>query len=266
VNGLLYEFRGAGQGDYEPIRILPKPANHNVLDFNGRLEPIRGFELFGEWARSFNDQNRLSSLDANDDIDHAYKAGVRLKQIAIDFGFAEKGRIEAELRRRRVGADFASFNRIRPVEFGRRWNLGTATAASPGDSGGLGDERIDEAEAAVYLDPVSFLRAERGMIELGNAFVGARTLLETGIAERAGYQVEWIESDEGPAGIKGRWQRQKGRFVQPLFGQRLAPGIEFEKERREQKAAGTDSMTGASLAFTEIRPGSTWSGGRLGTG
>ena len=45
VNGLLYEYRGPGQGDYEPVRILPKPANHNVLDFNGRLEPIRGVRV-----------------------------------------------------------------------------------------------------------------------------------------------------------------------------------------------------------------------------
>lgn len=266
VNGLLYEYRGPGQGDYEPVRILPKPANHNVLDFNGRLEPIRGIELFGEWARSFNDQNRLSSLDRNDDIDHAYKAGFRVKPIPINFGFAENGHVEAEVRRRQVGSDFESFNRIRPVEFGRRWNIGSQSANTITSANALGDERIDEAQAAIYLNPVSFVRAERGSIDLGNAFSGTRSMVEAEFDQRARYQTEWIDSKDLQEEETGRWVRQSGRLTWPLFEQRLAPSIEFEQEQREQRVTGTDSLTRASLAFTELRPGITWKADRLDAG
>ena len=263
VNGILYEFRGEGRGDYEPVRVLPKPANHNVLDFNGRLEPIPNIELFGEWARSFNDQNRLSQVDGADDVDYAYKSGLRIKPIPIGFGFEERGHVEAEVLRRQVGANFESFNRIRPVEFDRRWNLNAQSVSATSGVVNGGDEQTDEVSLAVYLNPKSFLRGEAGRLDLAGAFQGQRKAAELGIVERVSYLVEEISSDDKSLSVDGNWFRQRGQLMYPLLSGRFIPRFEFEQERREQKAAGTDSLTMASLAFVEYRPGVSWMAERL---
>ncbi|MFK7843875.1 MAG: hypothetical protein AB8G77_01145 [Rhodothermales bacterium] len=263
VNGILYEYRGAGQGEYEPVRILPKPANHNVLDFNGRLEPIQNVELFGEWARSFNDQNRLSSFDGVDDIDHAYKTGIRIKPIPVSFGFAERGHVEGEGFRRQIGANFESFDRIRPVEFGRKWNLNARSVSATGGVLNAGDEEIDEANLAVYFNPQLFVKGEIGSLDLAGAFKGRRNAAEFGLVDRVSYLIESISSDDNVLAEQGSWFRQKGALQHPIFGGRFTPRFEFEQERREQRAASTDSLTMASLSFTEYRPGISWGAERL---
>ncbi len=263
VNGILYEYRGAGQGDYEPVRVLPKPANRNLLDFNGRLEPVPYVEVFGEWARSFNDQNRLSRIDNDDDIDHAFKTGVRIKPIPVNFGFAENGHVEAEGYRREIGASFASFDRIRPVEFGRKWNLNARSVTATGGVQGAGDERIDEGSLSVYLNPNAFVRGEVGRIDFEDAFAGERTALVTGYAGYLDYTLESINSDDALLGENGRWFRQKGDLSIPLLGQRLRPTFGFEQENRRQRVAGTDSLTMASISFVEYRPGISWTTDKL---
>ncbi|MDZ4700327.1 MAG: hypothetical protein SH809_11520 [Rhodothermales bacterium] len=268
VNGILYEYRGAGLGEYDPVLVLPRPKNQNLLAFQSRLEPIRGVEVFGEWARSFFDQNRLSAADAADDVGNAYVAGGRIDHIPVDFGAAERGSISAEYRRRLVGQRFTAFNRIRPVEFGRRWNLGARTFNAETDLAAFGgDEVTDEASVEVRLTPASFVRGEAGWLNLGDAFDSRRALGQLGLAEARGpqaeYRIELIASENRLEGEEGDWLRQRGRLAQPLFGRRFTPYLEMEQERREQRAAGTDSLTLASLAFLEFRPGIGWAGERL---
>ncbi len=263
VNGILYEYRGQGLGDYEPVRILPKPANHNVLDFTGSIEPIRHIELFGEWARSFNDQNRLSMFDEADDIDHALKTGLRIKDIPVSFGFEERGHIEGELFRRQIGANFESFNRIRPVEFGRKWNLNARSVSATGGVVDAGDEQIDEANLAVYFNPTTFVRGEAGEIDLQGTFLGRRKAASLGLFDNLSYLVETIESTDNFLGEDGSWFRQRGELTRKFLDGRLQPRFEFEQEKREQEVIGTDSLTMASLAFTEYRPGVSWSAEQL---
>ena len=263
VNGILYEYRGEGQGDYEPVRILPKPANRNLLDFNGRLEPVPYVEVFGDWARSFNDQNRLSATDAEDDVDHAYKTGIRIRPIPVDFGFAERGHVEAEGYRRQIGANFSSFDRIRPVEFGRKWNLNTRAVTATGGVAESGDEQIDEASVALYLNPGAFIRGEAGRIDFQETFTGQRSAFEAGYAGYLQYTLESISSDDRVLGEEGQWFRQRGELSWPLAGQRLRPTFGFEQENRRQRVAGTDSLTMASIAFVEYRPGISWTTDKL---
>src|SRR5690625_6795988 len=56
---------------------------HNLFDVYGSVAVIPNVEVFGEWARSFQDLNRLSPLDAEDDAGSAYEAGVRVSPIEL---------------------------------------------------------------------------------------------------------------------------------------------------------------------------------------
>ena len=262
VNGILYVYRGPGRGEYDPVRLLPKPRQQRLFDLRGGFEPIKGLEIFGEWAQSLNDENRSSNLDAADDQGKAYIGGFRLKPLALLFGGSNLGTVSAEVRRRFTGNHFATFDRTRPVEFARRWNLDARTIGQGGSTVQNGDETIDEARVDWAVTPQSNVRAELGRISLSETFTGTRQAFFLQVGEvklpRINYRLESIKSDDEVRLEDGSWLRQLGRIEQPMLKGRLVPRFEFEQERRRQQVAGTDSLASPSIAFVEYRPGVAW--------
>ncbi len=257
VNGILYEYRGPGGGDYLPIRILQKPKQQRLVDLHGAVEPITGLELFGEWAQSAHDENRLSPLDDNDDLGGAYHVGARLK--GVDLGPA---RVSGRLRRRFVGGSFEAFNRIRPVEFERRWNLNARRVTAAEGVVGAESETIDEADVVVDLFEQTTAGVELGRISLGDGFEGMRRAA-TLVTQEAGfphldYRFELIGSRDDLLEETGRWLRQAGIVRYPLAAGRLVPSMEIEHERRRQRFTNLDSLARPSFTFVEYRPGIGW--------
>ena len=265
VNGILYVYRGPGLGDYAPVRVLPRPQQKRLLDLVGGFEPVRGVEIFGEWARSLSDENRLSDVDAADDQDDAYLTGLRLSPRSVPFGGGLLGNLSAEYRRRHTGENFSAFERTRPIEFGRRWNL-TNLSSQIADSL---DETTDEAFVQWDVTPRSSLRGEWGRLRLAGLFGSTRQSATARLAEeglpRVGYQIENIESRDEASLLDGRWRRQLGRIEQPLGRGRFVPLFEIEEERRRQRVVGTDSLARQSFQFVEYRPGLAWRTERLQT-
>ena len=267
VNGIVYVFRGQGRGDYEPERILPRPKQQRLLDLHGAVAPLPGLEVFGEWAGSLYDENRLSALDAADDLGNAYLAGLRLQPVGLGFGQAK---VSAELRRRFVGADFEAFDRIRPVEFGRQWNLDARPVGPAGTATGSGDEQIDEGFVQLDVTALSALRVEAGRLELGAGFRAQRQEAVLRAAEKGwplvDYRVTRIASRDTLLHEDGRWFRQLGTLRYPLLAGRLVPRFEVEHERRRQRVIGTDSLARRSFDFVEYRPGLAWATEKLEAG
>jgi len=262
VNGIVYVYRGRGMGEYEPDRLLPKPKRQQLFDLHASVEPVKGVELFGEWARSLNDLNRLSDLDAEDDADDAGLAGLRVKPFDLTIGGLRFGTLEGLVRRRITGASFTSFDRTRPVEFGRQWNLLSRQVNATGGAGQAGDEVTDEAQVQFKVSPGTGLKYTRGRLELGEDFSGERQVLEVTAAEGAWpaleYRLEDIGSLEVLQAEEGAWVRQLGRLSKPLLQNKLTTRLEVEHEQRRQLALGTDSLLRPSFAFLEVRPGVTW--------
>ncbi|MEM1271727.1 MAG: hypothetical protein AAGI08_16890, partial [Bacteroidota bacterium] len=123
LNGIVFAWVGPGGGDSEPVRLLPKPKLQRLVDLNGAFEVLPGLEVFGEWAESGNEMNRMSQLDAGDDIGRALLAGIRLTPTEIDIGGRDIGTLSAQVRRRTAETEFEAFGRTRAVEFNRKWNL-----------------------------------------------------------------------------------------------------------------------------------------------
>ncbi len=260
VNGILYEFRGAGLGDYEPIRVLPKPKLQQLFDIAGTVSPVGGVEVFGEWARSINNENRLSVLDASDDGGGAYTVGTRVTALGLGLGGIS---MSIEARRRFVDANFRSFNRIRQVEFGRRWNLGSRQAGAAGGNSIAADETATEIEGSLDFSQNSRVAAEWGEIDLGDAFSAVRRagvvhVEETGWPSVA-YNVEYVTSDDQGRFEVGKWLRHTGRVSHQNLAWRLTPAVEVEHEDRRQRDIIADSLLPVSLGFVEIRPSLTWS-------
>ncbi len=258
-NGLVYEYRGPGQGAYEPIQPLPAPQKQRLVDLTGSVEPVEGVELFGEWAQSVNNENRFSSLDAGDNRDQAYVAGVRLPSTTLDLGGLSTGTLSGTARRRVRGRHFNPFNQTRSVEYGRRWNLSRRGSGLPEDLRERGTEIINRGELRFEGGEGSAVEVGGGQLTIGSAFEAWRHQERVDVEEpgwpRATLQSAYVSSTNRQGNVSGSWLRQQGAVRQPLLDGALTPRVEVERERRRQRALGTDSLTREAFSFVEVRPG-----------
>ena len=248
INGLLFEWVGPGQGDYEPFRNLPAPIEQQMAAINTTFSLSEHIRLFGEWAVSDYDQNRFSSFDDNDNVDHSYLGGVQIDSLKTGTGIFS---LKAE--RRFSGSDFEFFERTRDVEFDRKWNLSDLEQSQ---------ETINELTAKYDFNSNTSLNGEYGLIDrLG--FTARRqasdfeTENENGF--RLNYQQDWIQSEDDQQMNDGEWFRQRGRisnqFSQKTSEYSFTPYLSFEQETRIQRNQQSDSLTNQSLKFYEITPG-----------
>jgi len=257
-NGILYEYRGPGQGPYAPVIPLPQPKKRQVFDLRGSVKPVQGLTISGEWARSTNDANRFSDRDSGNDQDDALEATARLAPTEVRVGGVNLGRLSAEYRRRQRGEHFEPFNPTRDIDFGRRWNLSRRGSDVTADLQNAGDETIDALRVTHALGDSSRLEGALGRLQIGSAFDSWRRRGALSIQEQNGprvtAQTEYVTSTNRLDGSDGAWLRQRGTIRQPLWAGAVEPAVTVERERRRQRALGTDSLTRASFAFLKIRP------------
>jgi hypothetical protein len=265
TNGVVYEYVGEGDGAYSPTQPLPAPAKQRLVDLTGSIEPVPGVEVFGEWAGSLNDQNRFSDLDAGNDRGQAYSTGVRLAPLSLDAGSVSLGTLSGEVRRRRRGQNFVTFDQTRPVEYGRRWNLSRSGSDLPARLRDRGGETVDEGQLTLDWGGGSVLEAGLGRLNVGSAFEAWRRRGRFSIQEagwpRLSLRTVSITSTDRPAQVDGVWLQQDGTVRQPLLDSRLVPEFEVEREERRQRVQGTDSLRRESFRFLELRPGLSYEDG-----
>lgn len=259
VNGVVFEYRGPGRGAYEPVQRLPSPQRQRLVNLTGSVEPVTGVEVFGEWAQSINDQNRFSSLDTGNDKDQAYVAGLRLPGTTLDLGGVPTSTLSGRVRRKVRGRNFETFNQTRSIEYGRRWNLSRRGSGLPEALQGAGTETVNRGRLRLQMGERSSLEGSGGRLTIGSAFEAwrHRQQLELKAAgwPRLTFQSSYVSSTNRPGQVAGTWLRQKGTIRQPLLDGVLTPRLEVERERRQQQALSTDSLTREAFSFVEVRPG-----------
>ena len=257
TNGLVYAWRGPGRGNYVPLRILPRPRQQRMVDLRGSVTPVRQLQLFGEWAQSLYDRNRLSQLHQGDDAGIAYMGGARLMPLAVGLGT-----VAFNMHRRHASATFASFDRIRPVEFERLWNLDAQQSAATRRSVTGASETVDEVTFAWQATAGTHLEATMGRIVLGSDFKAQRQEMGVTLDERRGPRVRYhlvtIRSQDDVRMEAGTWLRQGARLSMPIFKDRLVPAVQVWQERRALTTAGGDSLVAPSEAYVQATPGITW--------
>lgn len=248
VNGLLFEWVGSNQGDYEPFRNLPAPIEQQMAALNSSYQINKNVRLFGEWAVSDYDRNRFSDLDDRDNTDHSYLGGVRIDSLKTGTGLFS---LKAE--RRYSGSNFEFFERTRDVEFDRKWNLTNFEQSQ---------ETTNELVARYDFNTGTSLNGEYGFIDrIG--FSGQRQASAFTSQNKNGFQAsydqDWIQSEDDLQMINGSWFRQQGRvskrFSKENSDNSFTPYISFEHENRVQRDQQSDSLTNQSLKFYEVTPG-----------
>ena len=259
ANGIVYEYVGPGEGPYAPIEPLPAPTRRRLVDLSGAVEPIPGVEVAGEWAQSLNDQNRFSSLDGANDEGQAYEGRLRVRPQPLEVGNVHLGAVSGRVRRVVRGRHFETFGRTRPIEYARTWNLARSGSALPTGLRDRGAETVDRARLQFETDNGSRVEGEVGRLTIGSAFTGWRQEGRAQVRAPGGARVqlrsEHVQSTNRFGEVEGTWVRQRAVARQPLVGGGLTPRLAVERERRRQRALGTDSLTRDAFSFVEVRPG-----------
>ncbi|MGM0589949.1 MAG: hypothetical protein ACQETE_16145 [Bacteroidota bacterium] len=249
VNGLVFEWVGPGQGRYEPFRKLVPPQKRQMVAIRGAYQLTDHWEVFGEWAGSDYDQNRLSSLDDQNNQDLGYWGGIRLQEAQTDLGT-----ISAEISQRYQGKRFSYFERVRDVEFDRKWNITSSQETQ---------ERITQADAEWSWSPQSSLGISAGIIGR-DSLDGNRQQLKLKTSESGwpsiSYRLERVESSDRYMDQEGNWIRQQGlsQYLWKTKAGTWIPQFQWEQEHRKQTYLPTDTLTNESIRFYDIGPGLNW--------
>lgn len=245
ANGVLYEWVGPGNGRYMPQRRLPVPREQSMLTLRGRFEPTSRITVASEWVTSHLDQNRFSSIGNRNNSDMALFTSLSMRSPQTVLG-----QFDLQIQNRYEGRHFAYFDRAREVEFGRRWNVGSRTAAN--------GQQWDVTGGWVPREGTS-LRAGAGFLERPD-FEGRRADLHL-VSEQMplpglDYYLELVQSDDQLSSEKGTWIRQQGRIDYSLAAGSgyLLPSLEFEHEDRRQKETQTGALLPVSNQFVEAGP------------
>ncbi|MDG5768037.1 hypothetical protein QA596_11220 [Balneolales bacterium ANBcel1] len=246
ANGILYEWVGPGKGNYAPQRQISRPVEQSMIALRSSFRATSHLTVYGEWAGSYHDRNRLSPLDNHNNHDMGFLGGVELTSRPTRLG-----RFGLDVRGRYEGEHFAYFDRVREVEFDRRWNLSELQAAS---------ERRLEGSGRWAPSDFTELEIGAGAIERGE-FDGTRGDMRL-LSEEEGlpgidYYLEYVASSDRYRDQEGNWLRQRGRIDHTWSapGGTLHPEFVFEQEDRRQRATVSDSLLPQSFRFFEIGPG-----------
>jgi hypothetical protein len=245
TNGLLYEWVGPGLGSYDATRQLPAPEKQQMVALNGTLDLTENLEFFGEWAVSDYDENRFSSIGDDDNTDLGYLTGIRIKGMETAIG-----KVSGNIRRRYTGEKFEFFERIREVEFDRKWNI-IRTEQSK--------ESINQAEFSVQPTDLTMVTAEIGQVNR-DGFDGLRQAFSFSSDEnwlQLDYHQDWVKSDDKLLKQEGNWFRHQGTISKrtKINDHLVTPFIRFEQEDRRQRRLDTDSLLAVSQKFYELGSG-----------
>jgi hypothetical protein len=245
ANGLLFEWVGPGNGNYEPFRQLPAPQLQQMAALDTRLELNQFITLYGELAGSFFDVNRFSGLDDEDNEDLAYKSGLRIQNLS-----AGEGNFSLDLRRRFSGSNFRFFDRTRDIEFVRRWNLSSFEQS---------EETLDDAALAYrhrsFSSEIRYGSLQRFGINSQRQSLSLKSAPREPL--QIDYNQDFVLSEDAAINQDARWFRNIALidYKPKKEGRRWIPNLFYEQEYREQRDLTTDSLSAASFSFLEIGPG-----------
>ncbi|MDI6400380.1 hypothetical protein QLX67_00070 [Balneolaceae bacterium ANBcel3] len=246
ANGMLYEWVGPGNGNYAPQRRLEMPVEQRMIALRSAFAVTPGVRLFSEWAASYQDQNRFSEIDNEHNAGMALLAGITMdpkRTPAGVVGWSVTGRYE--------GKNFAYFDRVREVEFERRWNI----RPRPSDE----EKRI---ESSLNWSPVnSFnLNIGAGYMEK-HLYTGNRMEAEIEYNDismpHVRYYLERVETRDRLYNEQSNWWRHQGSAEYPvsIAEGSLTPLFQFEAEDRQEFDASGDTLRAVSNRFYDLGPG-----------
>ena len=236
-----YVFAGIGQGSYLPVKFLPMPEKKQIGDINFVYSPSNWLSLKGEFAGSFDDKNKFSTLDDSENFGFARNFEVILKHDKIPY----LGRASLTFSDRYVDAKFSPLERIDNVEFNRDYNI---TASQ--NSGQL------KREATISVKPEKniTLFANYGLVKYSDSLYSDRYNFGFKYDGIDKYSIKFNNNYVSSLsnGIKNSFLDQKGSGAVRIW--KLKTGFEFERDKKNNFLKSADSLINESHDYVDISP------------
>lgn len=242
-----YRFAGIGQGGYLPIRLLPMPQLHQLIDVSSQVALGSDFNISGEYAASRFDQNRFSTVPGSSLKGGAFKFAVGYSPRQFHIGGVNIGDFEFHVSERYVEKQFLALDRENEVEFNRKWNLTDAAGSN---------EEIQEF--SFNYKPIKSIATgiTYGVLDRTGEIHTARTQVNFGLSDSSlpnvQYQIEHLATSDAQAQNESRWVRQRGTAEYEIA--RWHPGFRIETEERIANPLGSDSVQQGSFRYVELAP------------
>lgn len=260
----VYEFVGKGLGSYDAFRFLPLPQSQNVFDLGVTIRPIESVSVSLEGALSKTDPNTFSTLDDSLKNGSAYKIAVAYSPRKIHVFGTNIGDIDLQASQRLTTKNFTFFDRTRPIEFERNYNLINYSGQS------LVTESTSERiqNASLGYRPIRQLEFgySIGRLERDSLFSSTRqefnTALRADSSASSEYNAALVESRNSVQGETANWFRQTGKFdfrfrptSKGFFNFWIVPFTTFELSRKRTNGIAVDTLRSDSHNIFEIVPG-----------
>ncbi|MGI4865745.1 MAG: hypothetical protein ACRYFZ_17615 [Janthinobacterium lividum] len=128
TNGRVYEYRGPGLGDYNPVRLLPTPLLKQMLTAGATYQLDPTAAVFVDVASSQLQRNRFAL--GTEDKGGAMRLGYSVQNRALPAwapGALRNYRLSSALDYEYTAPKFSPIDRYRDIEFDRNWST-TSTA------------------------------------------------------------------------------------------------------------------------------------------
>jgi hypothetical protein len=187
ANGKVFEYVGAGLGDYEPIEILIAPQRLNSLNV-GVVYEEKGRKMGVEYTKSSLDKNTLSSLDDADNGGFGLKIFRTTTRKLKDSTWQWKTDANYEL----VSGQYKYIERYRGVEFDRQWNK---VLTNPNAVSSLvpAFEHIANLSLGLSQSPSKFISNNTALFIRPGNFDGFSNLTQVGVEYKKFYLTSSLE-------------------------------------------------------------------------
>ncbi|MHB2148939.1 hypothetical protein ACX8XP_07790 [Calditrichota bacterium LG25] len=226
----VYRWIGKGRGDYAPIKLIPLPSRHDVLDVQLNLKPSADWKLRLDYALSSLDQNTFSPLDDGDNHGQAVSLSGEFTRQKLRILRRNVGTLQWRLKTRYIEKNFRAADRFRKPDFQRYWNLYSGDPAS--------QQELSFEMNALYQPHRSVKIANNlGRFEQKDF----RTLRQLWTVDyqspkwfKAGASFEEIASQNDALKQSENWQRYALLFEKAVW--KVAPFVKYRGEHRKQDA------------------------------
>jgi hypothetical protein len=233
---------GTPAGDFAPVRTWVLPRLHEVIDARLSYQLNDKIKVFSETALSREDENRLSSLDDEDNTDIANKIGLSIERAKI----ADSLTLSVDVFHQYVGERYNNLDRLYQAEYGRVWNFDE------------NQERRNEhiAHSKMVLDYQNRLKLEieNGIRNTGPQSNAIRQVygLSSSLPGflQGNYTLTRITNEDALRQRNSQWTRHEGDIFANLGKWQLGTVIWIE-DREEQI---TDSITNGTFSFVDLKP------------
>jgi len=245
LNGFVYEWVGAGKGNYDTLRTLASPQEKQIASLQSTLKLNRFLNLSTEIAASSLDNNRFSSIDDDNNAGIAFTSSI-FGSLKPD----QPNRLRYRLEHSYISPSFSFFDRARSVEFDRLWNITDLEMTKEQTT--TANLNWQPAEVSSFRVDVGQLKRER----IQSDRLQIRLNSTEARLPHLEYQWSIVSSVDSISSEKGSWIRHGGQLSKPssLGKWVINPGVQIEQENRDQKELITDSLSINALKFIEFGP------------